>query len=180
MSEEPGKYSNDLLVIPDQLNHLFLEPNPELDNDLAYVAFEELKRLAGLQTTRLHSGQAIQRQIDSMIKGWRRQMKYGGASALQAAHYIDCLQQIRIAIFGEPLANEDGTDELIIPDIEEEFKKFVADNQIDKKELAAVRKGFEGAWGDDWVLYLKKDVVSVNGVLYVEMTNTQKKEYGFS
>jgi hypothetical protein len=180
MSEEPGKYSYDLRAITDQLNHLFTDPDPKLDVDLNYEAFQELKRLADLQISRLHSGQSILRQIDSMIRSWRRSMKHGGASAVQAAHYLDCLQQTRIAIFGEPLANDEGTDEVIVPDIEEAFTEFVTKNQIPKKDLEAARKGFEAAFADDMVLYLKNNVVSVNTVLYIEMTDEQKKEYGFS
>lgn len=177
--EVVNKYDSDLLAIADQLNHRFLNPDPALDVDLDYLAFEELKRLAGLQTTRLHSGQSIKRQIDSMIKSWRRTIRHGGATPVQAAHYLDCLQQVRVAIFGEPLPEEDGSDELIIPDIEEQFKKFVTDNQVDKKDLAAARKGFEAAFGDDIVLALDKEVLSVNGVLYKPLTEAEVKKYGF-
>lgn len=182
MTEETvpiSKYTDDLQAIADRLTRLFERLDPSYDVSDEQAAFEELKRLAGLQIIRLHSGQAIMRQIDSMIRSWRRSQRFGGASAVQAAHYLDCLQQVRMAIFGEPLANDEGTYENSIPDMEEEFAKFVKENQVDKKDLAAARKGFEAAFTDDVVLFLETGVVSVNGELYAKMDDKAAKKYAF-
>lgn len=175
----PSKYSDDLKAISDRLLRLFERVDPSFDVSDEQEAYDELKRLAGLQLIRLHSGQAIMRQIDSMIRSWRRSLKFGGGSSVQAAHYLDCLQQVRVAIFGEPLANDEGMDERIVPDIEEEFAKFVKVNQVDKKELAAARKGFEAAFADDVVLFLETGVVSVNGELFRKMDEKDVKKYAF-
>jgi hypothetical protein len=172
-------YTEDLSKIVEQLSPLFApEGVADLTDD--QKAFEDLKRLAGLQATTLHSGQAIKRQIDSMIKSWRRTAKFGGASNVQAAHFIDALQQVRHAIFGEYLANDEGEpeDEIKQADIEQAFSEFVTKNSIEEKDLEAARRGFEAAYFPDEVLFLKTGVVKVNGDLYVKMTDDQIKKYG--
>lgn len=175
-------YTEDLSAIVDQLAPLFA-PDGLADLTDDQKAFEDLKRLAGLQTSRLHSGQAIMRQIDSMINSWRRTAKFGGASTVMAAQYIDCLQQVRVAIFGEPLGNDEATDggasEIVTLDLEEAFKKFVSDQQISEEEIPGARKGFEAAFGGERVSYPKPGIAEINGVFYVKMTDDQKKKYSF-
>lgn len=144
-------------------------------------AFVELERLADLQLTSLHSGQAIQRQIDSTIKLWRKRKEFGGGSSVMAEHYIDALQTLRIAIFGVPLASPANDKEILEPDRTAEFQQFIVDNAIkDDKLLPMIQRAFEAAWHPDRVQYLDDDVISVNGTHYRKLSDDEKRAYSFA
>lgn len=153
-----------------------------LKNNMAFI---ELKRIAELQLRQLHTGQSIERYLDSAIKLWRRKRALGGGTAVMAEHYIDAIQSVRISIFGEQLpAGEDGVVEEIGPAnrLENDFKHFITSNGLsgaDDDTKALLRRAYEAAYTPD-VLFLEDSVIAANDHLYREMSEKERKGYDFN